>query len=148
MWSRSKDAVGGRTPPATTSKRRSGADGDDDGGGDDALLRDAMRLELESRQRRFFAKSFGDSHPLVKLQAVKTAHARTRLAIREGRRTARDVSSAVAVNRRAEATGVASWGRSVSRQVDEFVEAIAEMRDEMEDFREAFTSSERGEEEA
>lgn len=143
MWSRShggRGRDGGRA--VTGPKRRI----DDAGGGDDGLLKDAMRLELEIQQRRFFVRSLGDEHPLVRIQAIRAADARSRLTVREGLRTARDVAAAVDGDRKKEVVGLATRSRAVARAVDEFVDAVAEVRDEMEDFCGSFTSSEREEE--
>nr|WEG68818.1 tegument protein UL14 [Mastomys natalensis cytomegalovirus 1]WEG68954.1 tegument protein UL14 [Mastomys natalensis cytomegalovirus 1]WEG71182.1 tegument protein UL14 [Mastomys natalensis cytomegalovirus 1] len=107
--------------------------------GDNCVMKDALRAELENTQFKFFVQAFGNEHPLSRMQRVRLADARTRLVIREARRTAQDVAAAITA-RRLEMTDVASRN-SISKDVDVLVDAVAEMKDEIEDFREVFTSS-------
>lgn len=104
------------------------------------VLKDVLRVELENEQKRFFVQAFGSDHPLVKMQKIKAADARTRLIIRENRRTAQDIAKAISA-RKSEIGDLTSRGR-ITKEVDMIVDAVAEMKDEVDDFREAFTSSE------
>lgn len=107
--------------------------------GDTCLLKDAMRLELENRQKEFVAHAFGADHPMSRMQGLRIADARSRLSIRESRRTVIDVASAIRA-RKAEMDGLASRGK-VGKEVDDFVDTVAGIRDETADLREVFTSS-------
>lgn len=108
--------------------------------GKNDLLKDAMRVELENEQKKFIIQTFGSEHPLARMQQVRIADARTRLVIRETRRTAQDVANAISA-RKSEIGDLASRSR-ITKEVDILVDSIAEIKDEVNDFREAFTSSE------
>ncbi|AFX83410.1 B96 [Murid betaherpesvirus 8] len=108
-------------------------------GGESYLLMDAMRLELENRQKEFVVQAFGANHPISRIQDLRTADAKARLTIRESSRTTADVVSAIRA-RNAEIGGLTPRGR-VGKNVDEFVDTVAEIRDETDDLREVFTSS-------
>lgn len=103
------------------------------------LLRDAMRLELENRHKDFVVQAFGARHPIARIQDIRTADAKSRLIIRESRRTTTDVASAI-LARKADIDGLTLRGR-VGKSVDEFVDTVAEIKDDTEDLREVFTSS-------
>ncbi|AAF99186.1 pR96 [rat cytomegalovirus strain Maastricht] len=99
-----------------------------------------MRVQLEVGQKRFVAAALGREHPLVRLQDLRTTDARTRLVVREARRTVRDVALAVDA-RRAEMDDARTRAR-VGQSAEDLVDAIAAMKDEVEDLRAVFTSSE------
>lgn len=99
-----------------------------------------MRVELEVGQKKFVAAAFGRHHPLVRLQDLRTADARTRLVVRESRRTVRDI--ALAVDARKAEMGDARTRVKIGEGAEELVDAIAVMKDEVDDLRAVFTSSE------
>lgn len=99
-----------------------------------------MRVQLEAQQKKFVAAALGGDHPLVRLQDLRTADARSRLVVREARRTVRDVASTVNA-RRAEMDDARTRAK-VGESAEDLVDAIAAMKDEMEDLRAVFTSSE------
>nr|WEG69782.1 tegument protein UL14 [Mastomys natalensis cytomegalovirus 3]WEG69922.1 tegument protein UL14 [Mastomys natalensis cytomegalovirus 3]WEG70062.1 tegument protein UL14 [Mastomys natalensis cytomegalovirus 3]WEG70202.1 tegument protein UL14 [Mastomys natalensis cytomegalovirus 3]WEG70342.1 tegument protein UL14 [Mastomys natalensis cytomegalovirus 3] len=103
------------------------------------VLKDAMRYGLETQQTRFFMQTFGENHPLVRIQGIKAADARTKLMIREGRRTAQDVTAAI-LARKTEIDELSKRTR-IAKDVDGLVDAVMEMKDVVSDFRETFTSS-------
>ncbi|AWV68017.1 M96 protein [Murid betaherpesvirus 1] len=113
-----------------------------------ALLKDAMRADLEKQQKRFFVEAFGPDHPLVRIQGIRTSDAKTRASIRECAQSTREVAAAIAVGKAQMRSGgvsttgkdSSSWDR-VHRDADEFADALAEMRDVAEELRSVFTSS-------
>ncbi|AWV68181.1 M96 protein [Murid betaherpesvirus 1] len=115
-----------------------------------ALLKDAMRADLETRQKQFFVEAFGPDHPLVRIQGIRTSDAKTRASIRECAQSTREVAAAIAAGKaQMRSDGVATTGKKdsssldrVHRDADEFADALAEMKDVAEELRSVFTSSE------
>lgn len=105
------------------------------------LLKDAMRLKLEQKHKRFVSEKLGEEHPLSSLQEIKVLDA---VAEKE-RRTNRTVSvnlAALIARQKRELKKQTEAVRGLEKlDLDSVTESIIELKDALEDVRANLASS-------